>query len=345
MGTPVAYLLDADGRVSSSLAYGAEPVLALARSQAGTAEADSGSGPASDSPRFLPVAGGVCGPVRPSAGPAAWEGVAAYSVGEYRVGIRADSAASDDILAGALAGFRLAPGTTAPPNYSVTLAGEGGRAPHRLSLLQAGSVTVARSRSPRRILRALAGHLSCLLDPEPGLVRISALGAVRNGEAVLLPDAAIAWLDRIQAPLARLGFLLVDQPFAHLDVTRAEMVVPSPTVGMAEAVLATVPDPPARSSEPGTVASGRYPLRAWLLPERVWGQVLLSPAGAVASALGTVVGEPSDLAPSLGAFVSMMQSLDAWAVSMDSPSIFIDALRAWTATPSVWTSEAQTTTG
>ncbi len=345
MGTPVAYLLDADGRVSSSLAYGAEPVLVLARSQAGTAEADSGPGPASDSPRFLPVAGGVCGPVRPSAGPVAWEGVAAYSVGEYRVGIRADSAASDDILARALAGYRLAPGTTAPPNYSVTLAGEGGRGLHRLSLLQAGTVTVARSRSPRRILRALAGHLSCLLDPEPGLVRTSAIGAVRNGMGVLLPDAAIGWLDRIQAPLARLGFLLVDQPFAHLDVTRAEMVVPSPTVGMAEAVLATLSDPPARSSEPGTVASGRYPLRAWLLPERVWGQAPLSPAGAAAAALGTVVGEPSDLAPSVGAFVSMVQSLDVLAVPMDSPSAFIDALRAWTAAPSEWTSEAQTTTG
>jgi hypothetical protein len=287
----------------------------------------------------------VCGPVRPSAGPAAWEDVAAYSVGEYRVGIRADSAASDDILARALAGYRLALGTTAPPNYSVTLAGEGGRGPRRLSLLQAGSVTVARSRSPRRILRALAGHLSCLLDPEPGLVRIGAIGAVRNGTAVLLPDAAIGWLDRIQAPLARLGFLLVDQPFAHLDVTRAEMVVPSPSLGMAEAVLATLPDPPAGPSEPRSVAPGRYPLRAWLLPERVWGEAPLSPAGAAASALGTVVGEPSDLAPSLGAFVSMMQSLEALAVPMDSPSAFIDALRAWTAASSEWTPEAQATTG
>jgi hypothetical protein len=128
-------------------------------------------------------------------------------------------------------------------------------------------------------------------------------------------------------------------------VTRAEMVVPSPTVVMAEAVLATLPDPPARSSEPGTVASGRYPLRAWLLPERVWGQAPLSSAGAVASALGTVVGEPSDLAPSLGAFVSMMQSLDALAVPMDSPSAFIDALRAWTSAPSELTSDARTTAG
>ncbi len=345
MGTPVAYLLDADGRVSSLLAYGAEPVLALARSQAGPAEADSGPGPASDSPRFLPITGGVCGPVRPSAGPAAWEEVAAYSVGEYRVGIRADSAASDEVLARALAEYRLAPGTTAPSNYSVTLAGEGGRAPRRLSLLQAGAVTVARSRSPQRILRALAGHLSCLLDAEPGLVRISAIGAVRNGSGVLLPDAAIGWLDRIQAPLARLGFLLVDQPFAHIDPLGVEMVVPSPTVSMAEAVLATLPDPPAGSSEPGRVGTGRYPLRAWLLPERVWGQPPLSPAGAAAAALGTVVGEPSDLAPSLGAFVSMMQSVEAFAVPMDSPSAFIDALQAWTAAPSGWPLEAKTTTG
>jgi hypothetical protein len=345
MGTPVAYLLDADGSVSSSLAYGAGPVLVLARSEAGVAEADSGPGRASDSPRFLPVVGGACGPVPPSGGPEAWEGVAAYSVGEYRVGIRADTAASDDILARALAGYRLGPDTTAPPNYSVTLAGEGGRGPHRLNLLQAGTVIVARSRSPRRILRALAGHLSCLFDPEPGLVRISAIGAVRKGRGVLLPAAAIGWLDRIQSPLARLGFLLVDQPFTHLDVMRAEMVVPSPTVGMAEAVLATLPDPPARSSEPGSVAPGRYPLRAWLLPERVWGKEPLSPARAAAAALGTVVGEPSDLAPCLEAFVSMLQSLDASAVPMDSPTAFVDALGAWTAAPSEWTSEARTTTG
>jgi hypothetical protein len=345
MGTPVAYLLDADGRVSSSLAYGAGPVLLLARSEAGGIEADSGPGPAADSPRFLPVAGGACGPVRSSGGPAAWEGVAAYSVGEYRVGIRADSAASDEILARALAGYRLAPDTTAPANYSVTLAGEGGRGPHRLNLLQAGTVIVARSRSPRRILRALAGHLSCLLDPEPGLVRISAIGAVRKGRGVLLPAAAIGWLDRIQPPLARLGFRLVDQPFTHLDVMRAEMVVPSPAVGMAEAVLATLPDPPARSSEPESVPPGRYPLGAWLLPERLWGNEPLSPARAAAAALGTVIGEPSDLAPGLEAFVSMLQSLDALAVPMDSPTAFTDALRVWTAAPSERTSEARRTTG
>ena len=343
MGTPVAYLLDGEARVASRLAYGADQVAGLARraagvpdradpaDPAGTVEArEQGSGDAHLlAPLFLPAPGGMCGPGGATVAAHQWERTAAYTIGAYRVGIRAGSASADRILGKVLADHRLPEEYSAPDNFSVVLddGGPGGRRP--LSLFLAGSATVARSRSPRRLLRAAAAHLSCLLDPEPGLVRLEAIGALVGDDAVLLPKQVAAWLDRVQAPLARLGLALGDEPFAHLDLARVELVVAPPRVRLDEDALSALADPPPGASEPIPIAPGRYPLRAWVLSGDEDHAGPVPPARAVAGALGTLVGGPRDLVAALDGFVAALDGVEVLAVPSGSPGSLTRALWEW----------------
>jgi hypothetical protein len=330
MGTPVAYLLDGKDRVASPLAYGAENVVELARSAAGNTPPVDSDVPAADLPRFLPVAGGVCGPASPLIPARRWERTGAYEVGGYRVGIRAGSASAERTLAAVFGRHRLPADVSAPDDYSIVLS-EGTSAGRRdLNLLLAGNATLARSRSPRRLMRALAGHLSCLFEPEPGLQRLDAIGALIDGQAVLLPKALSSWPERVQAPLARLGIAVVDEPFAHVDAATRELVVGISRVGVDEAALAELEDPPPGQSEPAVVPLGRFPLTAWLLPASLEGRHgPLSPAAAVAGALGTVVGSPQDVAEAIESFVSLLDGIEAVAVPCERPADLVQALRNW----------------
>lgn len=330
-GTPIAYLLDAERRVASPLAYGAEDVVSLARAATGEEPEYAGEGRGQpDEPRFLPVGSGVCGGGGGQAGPpSAWEATGVYSVAGYQIGIRAASPMAEEILSKALGTYRLPADAVAPDNFSVVLgeAGSGGR--RQLSLLLKGSTVVTRSRSPRRVVHALAGHLSCLFEPDPGLLRLDSTAVVFDGSAALVPRELTDSLERVQPTLARLGMALLDEPFAHVAPATRELVVAEPRVRLDGHTMQQLPDPVPGASEPSSVPVGRYPLRAWLLPSNVGEEVELSPARALAAALGTLVAEPSELAGSIDVFIGLLEGLETVAIPCRDTSALLNALCDW----------------
>lgn len=330
MGTPVAYMLDAQSQVESPLAYGAPNVVELARSAAVAAqEPDAG---AANVPKFLPVAGGVCAPGIASGGSRKWREIRAYEVADYRIGIRANSESTERTLEEVFASHRLPDDVRAPDNFSVLLHDGAGERTRDVNRLLSGSATLARSRSPQRVLAALANHMSCVLDPDPGLVRLDAVGATFHGDGVLLPKAIHSWLDRVQASLARLGFALVDQPYAHIDPSSRELVVTAPRLAIDEAAMNRLDEGHSALSEPPPVPIGRYPLRSWLMASPKGITSGLSPAEAVSGALGSLVVGPAELAGSVEVMVALMERVDAVAVPCDNFVAFRDIVTTWART-------------
>lgn len=306
MGTPVAYFVDGDGLVAAPLAYGAGEVPALVAGLAGgqdvaRATADDhdhdhdhphDEAAPTDGPKYVPVAGGVCGPGAGGAkSPRIWARTEAYAVGEYHIGVRADSGQTDQVLAEVFRAHRVGGGAKAPDNFSVVL-GEGGSGTRGLNLLLQNSNVVVRSRSARRVVLGLANYLSPFVDPvaadEAGgtLLRTGAVGAVIGDAAVLLPTNAVLWLEQVQPRLHRAGIQLVDLPYSTIDTATTELVVPEPAVTIDWDRLAAVDDSTGRSELPA-VAPGRYPLRVWGLWDAGTSDAF-TPANAVVAAVSQV---------------------------------------------------------
>lgn len=313
MGTPVAYLLDTEGRVAQRLAFGAGEVPTLARRAAGMPEPEPAGGHEhdhadheaqthADGPKYLPAGGGVCNPgTSATKKPREWAATSAYAIGEYHIGVRADSLATDELIGRLFAAHRLPAGTEAPENYSVVLGEPGKSGARGLNLLLRGNTTIVRSRSARRVLLALAGHLSSVLEQEDGLIRTTNVAALMGDAAVLLPGVVVQWLEQVQPRLTRLGLRLVDEPYATIDPERLELVVPQPRVHLDEASLAAVAEPAPSRSELPRVEPGRYPLRAWTLSADP--EAELTRARAVAASLPSVIsglGTLDSLVPELG---------------------------------------------
>jgi peroxiredoxin len=332
MGTPVAYLLDPDGRVAEPLAYGADAVPLLARRAAGLLGSparapgddhdpehdhdhahEQGEAP-SGGPKYLAASAGVCGPGSGSGKkPRIWARTSAYQIGDFHIGVRADSLATDELLGRIFAAHRLPDDVEAPDNFSVVL-GEGGkRGARSLNLLLVANTTVVRSRSPRRVLLALASHLSSVFEPEDdGLIRTMNVGAIVGDIAILLPGIVTQWLEDVQPRLSRLGIRLVDEPHSTIDPERFELVVPEPRVQADEAALVAVIDPAPSRAELPRVEPGRYPLRAWTLWETDQLAGSFTRARAVAASLPSVISDPNgvdDLLPQLGNLVERISSV------------------------------------
>ncbi|MGH2572525.1 MAG: PqqD family peptide modification chaperone [Actinomycetota bacterium] len=322
MGTPVAYLLDAEGRVAAPLAFGSGEVPQLARRAAGMLEpdlepetarghdhddhdhADDAAPAPADGPKYLPAGGGVCNPgTSSSKKPREWAATSAYAVGEYHIGVRADSVATDELIGRIFAAHRLPAGTEAPENYSIVLSERSKGGARGLNLLLRGNTTIVRSRSARRVLLALASQMSSVLEPEEGLLRSANVGALVGDAAVLLPSVVLQWLEEMQPRLTRLGVRLVDEPYASIDPELLELVVPEPRVQLDELALAAVEEPKPSRSELPRVKPGRYPLRAWTLWESAEPEAELTRARAVAASLSSVFIGPDafdSVLPQLG---------------------------------------------
>ena len=343
MGTPVAYLLDTEGRVAEPLAYGADEVPALARRAAGLETQSGPSAPADDhdhghdhgpevapieGPKYLPASGGVCNPgAGASKKPRVWAKTSAYEVGEFHIGVRADSLATDDLLGRVFATHRLPGDVEAPDNYSVVIAEEGKRSARSLNLLLWGSSTVVRSRSPRRVLLALAAYLSSALEPQEGLLRTSNVGAIVGDSAILMPSVVMQWLEDVQPRLSRLGVRLVDQPFSTIDPDRLELVVPEPRVEVDEGALAEISEPtPSRSEQP-RVEPGCYPLRAWTVWETEEVDAPLTRAKAVAASLPSIIANPEDLEALLPQLGSLVERISPIPLVFDTPDELAGSLK------------------
>ena len=133
MGTPAAYLLDADGRVAAPLVSGAYQVPTLARRAAGkVSPRPRRARPA----RYAPGASdGMCGAGRRDCGcgggakaakPRTWTPTVAYRVGDYHLGIRADTPAAADVVRRFLAAHHVGDDPNVPANFSVVLGADGG---------------------------------------------------------------------------------------------------------------------------------------------------------------------------------------------------------------------------
>ncbi len=322
MGTPVAYLLDAEGRVAEPLAFGASAVPALARRAAGLAEAPAA--PRADV-RYLPGAiEEVCGPGASGKKPRVWTENATYRIGDHHVGIRADSPAAAELIDRALSAYRGEPDPAVPPNYSVVLGDPVSGPSKDLRLLLWQNTTVVRSRSTDRVLHSLGAHLSSLFSTPEGLLRTTNVAVVREGEAVLLPPSIMGDLEKLQPRLARGGWRPVDEPYAVIDPATDELVVPEPTVHLAGDVLDELGEPSLGRSELSRALPGRYRLRAWAM----W-RIGADPAWAelVSTALMTVSAEPGRLAELIGDVEALLRRVPPMLLEFDAPERVAERLQ------------------
>jgi hypothetical protein len=342
MGTPVAYLLDSTGRVTKPLAYGADQVPKLAREAAGlpatevsdasssSADGSEGSEEQSGAPvRRLPAASGVCGPSPSGSAKKSrqWAVTSTYAIGDYRVGIRANSLATDELLAKAFAPYRIDEPTPAADNFSVVVGDDGKPGAKALNLLLMADTTVVRSRSPGRVIRALGGRLSSLLDGEDdGMLRTRNVAALVGEDAILLPRATLYWLEYLQPRLSRLGIRLSDEPHALIDPVTRELVIPDHLVGAKEAVLAGLDDPGPLRTELPPMEPGRYSLRAWTIEEEVVGSPTPTTANAVAAILAAVVGTLEQLGDVIAAVSQVLTTTEAVPLRSSSQHDLISSI-------------------
>lgn len=172
----------------------------------------------------------------------------------------------------------LVDGTPQYSNYSLRLddPAEGGATP--LKTLYTGSRTLVATRSKRRAIDALLRHLSAwALRGRPGLLEVEAAAAVGHGQALLLPPALARRSPRLERPLARAGWTLLDAPTVHLDPSTCELVVREPALTVDWQPLAPLrPDGERPAGEGREIPPGNYPV-AWWTFATTWDERVFSP--------------------------------------------------------------------
>jgi cytochrome c biogenesis protein CcmG/thiol:disulfide interchange protein DsbE len=266
VGTPVAYLLDEEGKVAAPRATGAVAVPELVRQAAGVESASNGSSPAAETKQRVPASFGRLGEPRtqiqePEGG---WRSPVAYELGTFAIGVRSDTLATEELVARLLSEYPRAEGIEdVPANYSVALGEEPTRPSRALRRVYQADTTLVRSRSSRRVLLGLAQYLSEYVPGgPPELVLTDNLAAVVDGQALLLPPDVADKVEELEPRLTKLGVRLVDEQYASLSLETGELVVLEPRLTLDSAVLDEL-----EGADPSWVEPGRYPLRAWFMRE------------------------------------------------------------------------------
>ena len=188
-----------------------------------------------------------------------WAASTPFVIGPYVVGVRSSSIELDAQLQQLLARHVVAL-EGVPYHYSVWLhsSEQAGGSHPRLHMLYRGGRPVVRSRSSDRVIAALVEHLdSHLTDARPDLLLIDAVMLVRDVEALVLLGAHHADVARLDRPLQRAGWRVVDRPGVALD--EAGMVVlPQRQLEVDRAVLDELASPA------NGVVPGQYRVRGWL---------------------------------------------------------------------------------
>ena len=238
-----------------------------------------------------------------AARPRTWTPTVAYRVGEYHLGIRADTPAAADVVRRFLAAHHVGDDPNVPANFSVVLGADGGDGARAGPRPQDPAPGVGQ-RGPQPVVPPgpgrpglVPGRLRPRRRPrDDGLLRTLNLALVVDGEAVLLPPAVRGAVEQLQPRIARFGAQLVDEPSALLDPVRRELVVAEPALTLDWSVLDELPDPAPSRSEPAAVVPGRYPLRAWAMWDSgVPDAPELTPAEALTQALTTLAVPPGRL--------------------------------------------------
>jgi hypothetical protein len=209
-----------------------------------------------------------------------WAASSTYRVGPFLLGVRTDTSGLDGVLRAAL-GAHLVDGVQAPPNYSLqaNASSREGRLT-TLGLLFWSSSLVLRTRSTRRLVEGLFGHLgSYVAGSRGGLLQVEAFAAVRDGRAVLAPLSLRNGHALLHARLQRAGALILDSPLAAVDPARGELVVEDPLLTIDRAALAGLDE--AGAGDAGLVTPGRYRIAGWVLPRLAQDHGSISRAVAV----------------------------------------------------------------
>jgi hypothetical protein len=273
---------------------------------------------------YLPAPGAMCGPGGGAGANATeWAGTHAYRMGKHHVGIRYDS----DVTAAVL--DRLFPGSMvddrrAPDNYSVSLHPQTEGRSRDLNLLVHGSTQLVRSRSASRVLAGLLQYLSEELGADDdSLLKVDATVAVIGDDAVLLPPGLVQWVKQLQPRFTRQGIAMADVPVGTVDLDRAEVVVPTPSVDHDPAVLAELDAGVRLGSELPWVRPGRYALRAWFLARSPDTVGELPRALAVTGALPLAfLGE--DLEQAVARLASLFERVTPYGLWYESAADLVD---------------------
>ena len=270
-----------------------------------------------------------------------WAATSTFEVDGLHLGVRSTTTSVDDVLRTALRAHLVAD-VEAPPNYSVQLGERSASgAATGFHFLYRSSASVVRSRDARRVVRGLFTHLSShRVDPAPGLLRVHGVTLVAGDTAVLAPAVLRQWPELIERRLNGKGMRFADTPWALVDPTRGEVVVPEPSLEVDWSALDRLdplvggrsrPDPP--------VEAGRYPLVGWAfwVGADVTGR--LSRAQAVMHALQLTIGAidagggRDDVQRALDSLAAVVRAIEPAAIAWNDPVELVDPLVALASGP------------
>ena len=321
-GTPAAFHLDANGTLLNAAARGTEEVVRLAAGLAGADPRERKSRAPSDA-RYLLERGGSCAPGAGSEPVTRWAGTRVYRIGDHHVGLRYTSEATAELL-DELFDYEVVEDPQAGHIYTLGLpdfedpeAEPGGES--EMNLLVLGSQVLVRSRSRERVLRALLWRLDSQMPSSgasSGLARVNATAVLTPAGAALLQPGLYTLEEKLQPAFARHSIAFVDVVYPEIDLQRAELVVPEPSVPHDAHLLAALRSTAgASTAEPDPVRPGRYPLIGWGVTHMAEEAVTeFSPAQSAAATLSFVLEteEPSARIRELGELFERVSGFGLW---------------------------------
>jgi hypothetical protein len=162
-------------------------------------------------------------------------------------------------------------------------------------------------------------YLSAETTPiDPACWNVRAVAVVRDGRAVLLPRGLRGWIKDLAPRFDRHGVVFVDSPFALVDPTKRELIVPDLSVEHDATMLDEVVGDIRRAHDRSFVDPGRYPIVAWHLASEWDEDGLISAGVAVANAYALVRSDDSPA--SVGKqLVQLFSAVPAYGFAFTSP--------------------------
>jgi hypothetical protein len=255
-------------------------------------------------------------------------GPIAVRVGDLIIGVRTNDDEMTALLVGAL-GPHVVPGVDPPPNLSLTFGERDGRV-RDLHFLYRSGISVVRTNSTGRLLRAALRHLEGFAPPPAGATSLNAKLLVRGNDATLVDGRFGGTVDNLERRLHRLGFRLVDVHGPLLDRETLDVRLQAPRLDVGTAGRAEIDrrHPPTRHEV--ELHEGRYSLRglvAWGDPEPD-GQ---SPAQRYAELTALATGSDGNIAAEdLDVLARVAQACDVVRITYPDARQLLSVLRGLT---------------
>jgi hypothetical protein len=255
-------------------------------------------------------------------------GPIAVRVGDLIVGVRTNDDEMTALLVGALRPH-VVPDLDAPPNLSLTFGEAEGRV-RGVSFLYRSGVSVVRTSSPGRLLRAALRHVEGFAPPPTGAARLNAKLLVRGDEALIVDGRFGGTVDVLERRLHRLGCQLVDVHTPLLDRETLEVTLHAPRLELDTDGRAEIDrrHPPTRHEV--ELHDARYRLRGLV----VWGEPEpdgQSPAQRYAELTPLATGADGDIAAEdLDVLARVTQACDVVRIAYPDTRELLSVLRGLT---------------